>query len=89
MRLDSGRRLGEIGVQIAQDGHPDFDVLPLSPANLAARCLGQIFQVPILDPNEFRLAQREVEMEVDQTGESRSGESDCPATARPRRVAAD
>ncbi len=53
-------------VQPTKDVDPDFDVLPLGLTDLTLRGIGQVPQVAVLDADQIGLAEREVEMEVDQ-----------------------
>ena len=53
-------------IQPAQDIDPDLDVLPLGLADLTLGGLGQVPQVAVLDADQVGLAEREVEVEVDQ-----------------------
>ena len=46
--------------------HPDLDVLSLRLADLTFRRCGQVVQVAVLNPDQVGLAQREVEVEVDE-----------------------
>lgn len=83
MSLHARGRFGEVGVQLAQHLDPDLDVLALGAPDLAAGRLGEILQVTVLDADEFRLAQGEVEVEVEQAVEGLLGEVACSTTARP------
>ena len=53
-------------VQPAKDIDPDLDVLPLRLADLTLRGLGQVPQIAVLDADQIGLAEREIEVEVDQ-----------------------
>ena len=53
-------------VQLQKYVDPDLDVLPLRLAHLTFRGLGQMAQVAILDADQIGLAEREVEVEVDE-----------------------
>ena len=67
MRHQSRVGLAVRTVQPPKDAHPDLDVLPLRLADLTLRGLGQVAQIAVLDADQVRLAEREVEMEVDQS----------------------
>ena len=86
MRHQPRVRFATRTVQLTKDVDPDFDVLPLGLAHLTLSGIGQVPQVAVLDANQIGLAEREVEMEVDQPvqrgrGVGRIGD-DC-ASLRP------
>lgn len=67
MRHQSGVVLGEMQVNATQHPNPGLDVPALSPPDLPLGGRRQAGEVPILDPNQVGFAQREVQVEVDQT----------------------
>ena len=68
-------------VELAQHVHPDLDVLALRLAHLTLRRRGQVAQVAVLDPDQVGLAEREVEVEVDQPVERGGGRCGSATTS--------
>ena len=66
MRHQPGAILGEVGVDPAQYPNPGLDVAALRPADLPLGRPGQIGQIPVLDPDQARLAEGEVQVELNQ-----------------------
>ena len=71
MRHQPGVAFGKLWLEFAQDAHPNLDILALGPADLAFGGGRQIGEVAVLDPDEVRFAQSEVEMKVDQAVQCR------------------
>ena len=66
MRHHPGLVLGKLGIQRAQRAHPDLDIAPLGSADLAL-CRGRkVREVAVLDADQIRFAQCEVEVELDE-----------------------
>ena len=66
MGSQPGICLGQGGVATAQHVDPDLDILPLLAAHLPFGRRRQVSQVAVLNADQVRLGQREVQMEVDQ-----------------------
>lgn len=64
-----GAVLGEIRIEFAEDGHPGLDVATLRPPDLPLGRRRKVGKVAVLDPDEIGLAESEVQMELDQTGQ--------------------
>ena len=67
MRHYAGLVFGKPGVQRAQSAHPGLDVASLSTSNLSLGRRREVREVAVLDADQVGFAQREVEMEVDET----------------------
>lgn len=66
MRHHPGAVLVQPGSDLAQDAHPGFDITPLCAAHLPLGRCGQVRQIAILNPDEIRLVEGEVEVELDE-----------------------
>ena len=55
-----------VGIQLAQHADPDLDILALRLAHLSLGGRGQVREVAVLDADQVWLAQREVEVKIDQ-----------------------
>ena len=73
MRHQSGVGFGQIGVESAQHADPDFHVLTLRFTHLPFGGRGQVREVTVLNPDEVRFSEREIEVEIDQAVQGRSG----------------
>ena len=88
MRHQPGVGLVESRMQFAQHADPDLDVAPLGAPNLTLRAERQMRQIAILDADQVRLTQREVEVELDQSVQRRGRvgasvtTSEAPASSR-------
>lgn len=63
---DPGALLLKTGIEVAEHRHPGFDITPLRPPYLALGGRGQVGQVPVLNSDQVRFVEREVEVELDQ-----------------------
>ncbi|SLB99181.1 Uncharacterised protein [Mycobacteroides abscessus subsp. abscessus] len=66
MRFDAGIRLVELGIELLEHPDPHLDVFALRLAYLSTRVGRQAFEVAVLDADQVRLAQCEVEVELHQ-----------------------
>lgn len=73
MRHQPGAVLGEVGGDPAKYSHPGLDVAALRTADLPLGRPGQVGQIPVLDPDQGRLAEGEVQVEFDQARQSGCG----------------
>jgi hypothetical protein len=73
MRHQTGVSLVEAAIEIAQHPYPYFDVMSLSAANLTLCSDGQIAHIAVLDPDQIRFSQCEVQMKFDQRGKRLRG----------------
>lgn len=66
MRHHPGGLVLKSGIEVPQSGDPRLDVAALSPPHLALSGRRQVGQIAVLNPDEVRLVEGEVEMEFDQ-----------------------
>ena len=66
---------GRVGfaVQFLQHVHPQLHVVALKGADLGLVVIGEVTEIAVLDPDDVRIAQGEVDMELDQPGQGCSG----------------
>lgn len=70
---DAGGLFGQCRIQSAQCRHPGFDIAALRSAHLSLRGRGQVREIAVLNPDQVRFVEGEVQVEVDQAGQGRSG----------------
>lgn len=73
MRHHPGTVLVQVRTEVTQHRHPGLDVTALRPADLPLGDGREVGQVAILDRDEVGLAEREVQMELDETGQRVGG----------------
>lgn len=73
VRHHPGTVFGQVGVHLPQHADPGLHVAALCSANLPLGGGGKVGQIPILNPDQIRLTQDEVQVKVDQALECRLG----------------
>ena len=73
MRHHPGALVFHTGIELPQGGLPGFDVTPLGPSHLPLAWGGQVGQIAILDPDQVRFVEGEVQMEFDEPRQCRGG----------------
>ena len=84
MRFDSCVRLIELGIELLEHPDPHLDVLALRLAYLSTRVGRQAFEVAVLDADQVRLAEREVEVELPPVRRVRRSVSPLPPLPQSR-----